>query len=163
MKGMSAEELISQWLDTGTSNSGRPLICNPDLRKIVVHLLGPCLRKYEAAARADERVKAWKARGEADAEKIRKDCTACYHGVVELDGGGDPIECEYCGTPIAAIKDMLLPEAPPVEPRNTSSGHDDVVQANMALHLELRCGGKAGGCKICECEILVERSEGEGT
>ncbi len=58
-------------------------------------------------------------------------------------------------------RQLTLPEAPPVEPRNTSSGHDDVVQANMALHLELRCGGKAGGCKICEYEILVEPSEGE--
>ena len=52
-------------------------------------------------------------------------------------------------------------ETPPAQPvlKNNSSGHDDVLQANLALHLEKRCGGKEGGCKICEHEIKVEPAE----
>ena len=36
---------------------------------------------------------------------IRSACTQCVNGVFEPDPRtGDPVECEYCGRPIAAIR-----------------------------------------------------------
>lgn len=63
----------------------------------------------------------WRARGEADTEKIRQDCGACggtgYSEAPILTGEyqhpGE--ECEYCGRPQDAIKDMPIPAAQPAE------------------------------------------------
>ena len=65
----------------------------------------------------------WRARGEADSEKIRRDCGACGGtGYGELPILTGPLEdqhpgeeCEYCGRPQLAIKDMTPPAAQPAE------------------------------------------------
>ena len=63
----------------------------------------------------------WQARGEADTEKIRRDCGACGGtGWQEPPNNGpdDPYpgdQCEYCGRPQLAIQDMPPPAAQPAK------------------------------------------------
>lgn len=71
----------------------------------------PMILETVMFTRADERVKAWNERGEADAKRIRAACTRC-HGL----GVKGIFLCGSCSPAISSIESLKLPEAQPVEP-----------------------------------------------
>ncbi len=46
-----------------------------------------------------------KAEREKCIQEIRDKCTACNDGVYDVDAEGDAVECEYCGRPMAALRE----------------------------------------------------------
>lgn len=72
---------------------------------------------------------------------IRRACTACSDGVIEIDRRGDAVECEYCGRPMLAVDERRILSALTRATEAQRARCEALVQTLRTMHDETKRHG----------------------